>query len=81
MYDSFPGEIPLIHATNSKYVYYDKYNIPLVLNITYAPKPGISSDDLILGLGVGIGNLNFSTQMTNIGSASVTFDLNSSENF
>ena len=81
MYDSFPGEIPLIHATNSKYIYYDKYNIPLVLNITYAPKPGISSDDLVLGTRIGIGNLNFSTQMTNIGSSSVTFDLNSSEKF
>ena len=47
MYDSFPGEIPLIHATNSKYVYYDKYNIKYHLNII-PPFNDVSKNPLIL---------------------------------
>jgi len=41
MYDSFSEELSQIHATNSNYIYNDKYNIPLVLNITYKIKDGI----------------------------------------
>ena len=81
MYDSFSEELSQIHATNSNYIYNDKYNIPLVLNITYKIKDGTQESNLLNGTSIEIGNLQFSQRVSTIGSSSITFDLNSSDKF
>lgn len=78
MYDS--SDLNNVYATDDNYIYNDKYNIPLVLNITY--NSNVQNDTLLNGeTNIGIGNLTFLANISNIGSSSILFNLNSSEKF
>ena len=80
MFDEYQQN-DFIYAPKENYIYYDRYNIPMVYNISYVLQPDQSPHSIVT-TGSSCGNLNFIAKNNpNFTTDTVEFTLESSEKF
>ena len=80
MYDEYTDN-DFIYAPKENYIYYDRYEIPMIYTVSYELQSGYSISSIVSGLNTTWGNLRFTADNPEFSSDTVEFILKPSEKF